>query len=307
MNFLERAFEGGNQFWKYILVVLVAFLGGQIIGSIPLSLVVVFNAMSNGGIDMSAINVLDFEAIGVSKNLALFLLMISPVVSLVLTIVMIKMIHNRSFSETVNGTNKIRIGRCLEGIAVWGIILVLYIAVDYLIDKENYILQFDLGKFIPLLLISLIMIPLQTTSEELLFRGYLTQGVAVWTRSRWMAILIPSLIFGLIHAANPEVKEFGFWLAMPQYIFFGLLFGFVAVMDDGIELSMGMHAVNNVFLSLFVTNKSSALQTDAVFEQIHVYPVKETVVLGVMGILAVIYFAWKHQWDFRILKGLSYS
>jgi membrane protease YdiL (CAAX protease family) len=303
MKFLERSFDQQNQFWKYVLVFLGAFIGGQILGAIPLYCVIVAKMISSGGaIAFNPNNMMDFTVFGISKNLGVFLMMLPFVATLILTIVLIKVLQKRTFSETVNGRKKIRINRCLTGAAVWGILLAIYLLGDYLINPGNYVLQFDLVKFIPLLFISVLLIPLQTTSEELLFRGYLAQGVAGWTKSRWLAILIPSLLFGLIHSFNPEVKEFGFWTAMPQYIFFGLSFGLIAVLDDGIELPIGMHAANNVFSSLFITFKSSALQTNAVFEQQNINPGKETIVLIITGMIAIAYFAVKYKWNFNILN-----
>ncbi len=73
-------------------------------------------------------------------------------------------------------------------------------------------------------------------------------------------------------ALNPEVKEYGFLTMMPQYILFGLIFGVITILDDGIEAAMGAHTVNNVFICIMVTNKSSALQTPALYEQKNVFP-----------------------------------
>jgi hypothetical protein len=39
----------------------------------------------------------------------------------------------------------------------------------------------------------------------------------------------------------------------------------MALMDDGLELSMGYHAINNIFASLILTNEWQAFQTDALF------------------------------------------
>ncbi len=303
MKFLERALEGPNQWWRYLLVLILTILGTQIIGSIPIIIVMVIKIVTEGGaVDLSQFNGMNFEALGISKNLGLFLMMIPFVVLLFMTIICIKVFHQRTFSETVNGTKKIRFGRCLEGAVVWGIMLALYFFGDYLINQADYIFQFNCWNFVPLLLISVLLIPIQTTAEELLFRGYLAQGVGIWTRNRWLAILIPAVLFGLMHYANPEVKEFGFWIAMPQYILFGLIFGFVAIMDDGIELAMGMHAVNNVFLSLMVTHSASALQTDAVFSQMTVNPVKEALSLLIIGIVVLVYFSLKYKWSLKTLN-----
>ncbi|MCL1933941.1 MAG: CPBP family intramembrane metalloprotease [Candidatus Azobacteroides sp.] len=303
MQFLERSLDQQNQFWKYLIVVLAAFFGGQILGAIPLASVMIYKVITSGGAFVSnPKNLTDLTAFGISKNVSLFLFMLIPVVFLLITILLIKVLHKRSFAETVNGTQKVRIKRCLTGAAVWSFLMAIYYWGDYMMNPENYRLQFNLLAFIPLLLISVILIPIQTTSEEFFFRGYLSQGFAGWTKNRWLAILIPGLLFGLTHSANPEVKEFGFWVSMSQYVFFGLLFGLVSVLDDGIELAMGMHAANNVFLSLFVTNYASALQTDAVFEELHIVPVKETISLIIIGMITLAFFAWKYQWNFKILN-----
>jgi membrane protease YdiL (CAAX protease family) len=195
----------------------------------------------------------------------------------------------------------VRWRRVCNGALVWLILMAVYLIADGVLFPQNYALQFDLPKFIILCVISLILIPLQTTSEELMFRGYLAQGVAGWTKSRIWAIVIPGVVFGLMHSFNPEVAEYGFLAAMPQYIFFGLVFGVVAVLDDGIELPIGMHAVNNVFLSIFVTNKASALQTDAIFEQLNVNIIKENISLFAIGIIAIVYFSIKYKWNWQIL------
>ncbi|MDR2843565.1 MAG: CPBP family intramembrane metalloprotease [Candidatus Symbiothrix sp.] len=290
MKFLERALDGQNQFWKYAVVCLGGYLGGQLIGSIPLLGVLTYKEIAD-----------------LSKNTMLFLLLLSVAVSLFCIIFLIKVLHNRSFAETVNGRKKIRTNRIWVGALVWAIVSGFYLFADCRMNPENYTLQFDLGRFIPLLIITFLLIPLQTTSEELLFRGYLAQGIGGWTKNRWAAFIVPGILFGLLHIANPEVKEFGFWLAMPQYVFFGLLFGIIAVLDDGIELPIGMHAVNNMFACLFTTHPSSALQTDAVFLLNVIDPMKETVILVLTGMVAFSFFAVKYQWKFGILnKKITY-
>jgi len=302
MNFIERAFDHQNQWWKYLIIIIAGFFGGQLLGSIPLMVVMISKAVASGGaIAFNTENMADLTVFGISKNAGLLLLLLPFVVSLIITVWLIKVLHKRTFKETVNGTNKLRFGRIGVGFGVWVALIAVYSIGDYLINPDNFVLQFDVAKFIPLLLISFLIIPLQTTSEEILLRGYLTQGIAALTRSRLLAIILPGVIFGLLHSFNPEVKEFGFAIAMSQYITFGLLFGLVAVMDDGIELAIGMHAANNIFMSLFVTSKSSVLQTDAVFEQLNLNPMKDALSLIVVSIIAVVYFAYKYKWDFGIL------
>jgi membrane protease YdiL (CAAX protease family) len=300
MKFLEHALTRKNEGWKYAVICICNLFLFPAIGSIPLVIVALIRSFRLSSFSFD--NITAFSELGLSKNQTLALILFSTVVALVLTILLVKSLHNRSFPEVVNGTKKIRINRFLTGAGVWFVLMGLTYALDFLVCREDYTVLFDLSRFVPLFFVSLIFIPFQTTNEEFLFRGYLAQGLAAWTKNRWAAFLIPSFLFGLMHAFNPEVGEFGFWAMMPQYMCCGLFFGLVSILDDGIELSMGLHAANNIFLSLFVTHRSSALQTDAVLEVLHINPCKDTILLIAMSLAAGFFFAWKYRWDIRVLK-----
>lgn len=123
------------------------------------------------------------------------------------------------------------------------------------------------------------------------------QGFAAMIRNRWFPIIMTSVLFGLMHSLNPEVKEFGFFTMIPQYIVFGLIFGIITIFDDGIEAAMGAHAANNIFLCIMVTNESSALQTPALYEQFRIHPWSEFVALVISGIVFIIILKSIFKWD----------
>jgi membrane protease YdiL (CAAX protease family) len=303
MKFLERALDGQNQWWKYILIFLLAYFGGQLIGSIPLMIVVAIKAYaSNGLLTGISENFADLTTLGLSKNSVFGLTMLAPLTMLIFTVILIKALHNRTFFETASGRQSMRWNRVFFAFCFWFILMAIYGIVDYALHSDNYVLQFDLSKFAALLALSIALIPLQTTSEELLIRGYLAQGIGSRTKNRWLAWLIPSLIFGFMHIMNPEVAKFGFVLAMSQYLFFGLFFGLVAILDDGIELSIGMHTANNLFLSLFMTHSASALQTDALFSLKEINPAMELAVLIIVSSIAFVFFYKKYNWNWRIMN-----
>jgi hypothetical protein len=107
-----------------------------------------------------------------------------------------------------------------------------------------------------------------------------------------------------MHAFNPEVKEFGFFTMMPQYIVFGLIFGIITILDDGIEAAMGAHTANNIFLCIFVTNNSSALQTSALYEQVNIHPWTEFASLVLSGIVFIFLLKMIFRWgSFSLLLG----
>lgn len=303
MNFLESALKPKTSLWFYILTIIVALVAANLIGVIPMTVVMFYKAYQIGMAPIDALqNMSNWSAFGMSSNLYLLLMLIPFTVALIVMLPLFKAFNRRSFSEIINGTKSIRWARIGWGAGVWGIVSLAALSVGYIIEPENMVLQFDASAFFVLMLITIVFIPIQTTFEEVAFRGYLAQGIAGATRSRIWALIIPSIIFGLMHSMNPEVAKYGFALMMPQYIFYGLLFGAIAILDDGIELSMGIHAANNVFLSLFLTHSDSALQTNAVFRALDVDPVTSLFELLVLGVLVFIFFYKKYKWNFNILS-----
>ncbi|MFW5803975.1 MAG: CPBP family intramembrane glutamic endopeptidase [bacterium] len=301
MKFLERAFDNENQIWKYILVIIIGFFLGQMVGGIPLFIVMVVKITQIGDDFQMPENVANFSAIGIDPNVGLVLMVIPFIASLIIGILLVKGFHRRNYKEVINGGCSIRWNRFWLGVIVWGALVGGYMLIDYLINPANFEVQFNAASFIPLVLISVLLIPIQSGTEEFFFRGYLMQGVAARTKSRLLAVLIPALIFALIHSLNPEVKEFGFWTTMPGYITFGLVFGIASVFDDGIEVAIGAHSINNVLSSIFVTSKSSAIQTPALLFQKEVEPQKENWILLILSILFIVILTYKNDWKFRKL------
>jgi len=155
-----------------------------------------------------------------------------------------------------------------------------------------------------LVAISLTMIPFQAAFEEIIFRGYLMQGFAVLLRNRWLPLIITSVLFALMHGLNPEVKEFGFWNMMPYYTIFGLIFGIMTLLDDGIETAIGAHTANNVFLCIMVTNEFSALQTPALYEMHQINIWIEFVSMVIIGVLIIIILKKILGWEnYTLLAG----
>ena len=91
------------------------------------------------------------------------------------------------------------------------------------------------------------------------------QGFGLMFKNGIAPLIITSVLFGLMHASNPEAKAHGLLLMMPYYIFFGAFLGLLTLLDEGAELAMGIHCANNLMSSLLVCSKNSVLQTDAIF------------------------------------------
>ncbi|MGB8491109.1 MAG: CPBP family intramembrane glutamic endopeptidase, partial [Bacteroidales bacterium] len=209
----------------------------------------------------------------------------------------IKPLNQRTFRMIINGTGKIRWNRFFVSALVWLALSAIYFFIYLKADPSNFKINNTSSTLLILFVISFALIPFQAAFEEVLFRGYLMQGFAVLAHNRWFPLIMTSVLFGIMHSFNPEVKEYGFLAMMPQYVLFGLIFGIITIFDDGIEAAVGAHTANNFFLCVMVTQNSSALQTPALYEQQSVYPWIEFGGLLVSGIIFILIllaiFRWK--------------
>ena len=275
----------------------VVFIVANTIGAVPLLIAMLIKSASNPAVfSQLAANPNDFSVIGLNPE-AGFIMMIFPFIAgLVAFILLVKPLNGRSLGITINGTGKIRWDRFFISGGVWMMLSGLYLFFYLKFDPANFTLNNKSTSLILLSVVSVLFIPFQAAFEEVLFRGYLMQGFAALVKNRWFPVIMTSMFFGLMHAFNPEVKEFGFFTMIPQYIVFGMIFGIITVLDDGIEASMGAHTANNIFLCIMVTNQSSALQTPALFEQSVIHPWTEFAALIVTGIVFILILKMIFRW-----------
>ena len=303
MNHLENITPRRNRWYWYLLVLGLSFIMANVVGSIPLVVLIVATSIQSGDANAAvAISKGDITAAGVDSNLYLASMMFVFAVFLFSMIFLVRKIQGRTWPQVVNGTSRVRWRRVLAGIAVWGGLNVLLLAASLIISPEDYEFRFDASQFVWLVIISLVMIPLQTTCEEYCVRGYLAQGIGAWTRNRWAVLAITSVAFGLMHGANPEVDEYGYGIMMAQYISMGVILGLVTLLDDGIEIAMGIHAANNIFASVFITFKGSVLPTAALFMAKETDPVTDFVSVVVVGAVAVVILARIYKWRFGVMN-----
>jgi membrane protease YdiL (CAAX protease family) len=305
MNHLESTFKGKNSLWRYIVMIAAVLIVSNTIGAVPLLIGILAKSVSSPEVfSQLAANPNDYSVLGMDQNILLLVMIFPFIAGLGAFILLIKPLNSRTFKDTINGTGNIRWSRFFVSAFVWLILSALYLFFYLKFDPSNFTINNKTVSLVILAVISVLFIPFQAAFEEVLFRGYLMQGFAAMVGKRWFPLVMTSVLFGLMHSLNPEVKEFGFLTMMPQYILFGLIFGVITIMDDGIEAAMGAHAANNIFLCIMVTNKASALQTPALYEQINIYPWTELAGLLLTGITFVMILKILFRWEnFSILLG----
>ena len=275
-----------NKTKDYLLGLVLVLLCFVLVGQIPLLMVAFYHNVSG----------LDELMELVDLNL-LFVIILFPFISgfgaLLLTN---KFIQKLSIKSLFTSRDKFDWKRFWFSFSVWGILLVLFFILSFWLDGNIYFKP-NWGAFLVLFLISFSILPIQTTFEELFFRSYLFKIFGVVLKRGWGTVLITGTLFGLMHGANPEVDKIG-QVLLVFYIANGVFLGLLVLMDEGLELSMGYHAVNNIFAALIVTNDWQAFHTDALFidQNPPDFGMESMLTLLVVQPLLLILFSKKYKW-----------
>jgi membrane protease YdiL (CAAX protease family) len=293
--YLAQAFNYLHQGWRYAVGAVVVFLVSQL-GAIPFIIAATLKIASEGG-DLSVLEDESKLMTVLDSNLTLFLMLLSFVFGLIALYLIVRYFHKQPFKTLTTSRKKTDWGRVWFGFGLIAISTIILTLVDYYSNPEDYILQFQLVPFLILVLIVVVMIPLQTSFEEYLFRGYLMQGIGVASRNKWVPLLVTSFIFGGLHFLNPEVEKIGY-IIMVFYIGTGLFLAIITLMDEGLELALGFHAGNNMVAALLVTADWTVFQTNSIFKDISEPSAGFDVIAPVLIVYPIFLgiMAWRYKW-----------
>ena len=291
MKYLEQTTTENKRFVDYIKGLLI-FIFFNFLGQIPLSLYII----SQSDLVGEFISHQDLFS-KLPSNLTLFLILLPFAVVLPFIYLVVTRLHQRSFISLITPRDRVDYNKILFSFFLWGTVSALMVIFDYMMSPQDYDWNFKPLTFLILLFVSVVMIPLQTSTEELIFRGYLMQGFGVLFKNRWMPLLITSILFGLLHIWNPEIDKLGIHLIW-YYIGTGLFLGVITLMDEGLELALGFHAANNLVTALLVTASWTAFQTESLLidNSEPLLGMELIITLVVIYPLLAIIFAKKYKW-----------
>ena len=231
------------------------------------------------------------------SNTTLVLMLLPFVFVAALVLILIRYMHNISIRAFITSRAKIdwkRIGFSFVGIVLLNF---LFFVFSYYSNPSHFQWNFDPQAFAILFLVAIVLVPLQTSAEELFFRGYLMQGLGQVFKHRIFPLLITSLLFGFMHFGNPEIDKLG-PLLMVSYVSMGFFFGIITLMDEGLELALGYHAGNNLLISLLVTADWTAFQTNSLFLDVSTPDVYMLAFMQLpMLLILLVLFSWKYGWN----------
>jgi membrane protease YdiL (CAAX protease family) len=291
--FVENGFLPENKFWKYLLGSVIIILASTM-GQVPLFIAIAIKSfITTKPFPTENDAMMRF----LSPNTTLFFILLSFVFAFVGIVLVVRKFHKQNFLSLTTSRNKVDWSRILFSFSLWSIFTIGSTLAMYYANPDSLTINFKPIPFLILALIGILMIPIQTSTEEYVFRGYLMQGFALLAKNRWFPLVMTSIIFGSMHIANPEVEKMGY-IILIYYIGTGFFLGIITLMDDGMELALGFHAANNLITALLVTSDWSAFQTESVFKDNSSPSVGFEILtpIGIIFPILLFIFSKKYHW-----------
>lgn len=212
-----------------------------------------------------------------------------------------KFIHGLSFNQLVLpiGTKKLDLKRLFFSFSTWFALLILMELIGFLFQPENYRFKIPDAKFIQLVILSVFLLPIQTSFEELLIRSYISQQLYFFTSNIFISIISSSLLFSFMHVNNPESSNYGYHIMFVYYFIAGLFLSIVTFKDNRLELSLGIHAANNIFGAIIVNYEGSVFKTTALFTTLNINILISLYSFCVAGFIFYFICYFKFNWNTR--------
>lgn len=263
--------EGRFEFWRYF-VLLIITIGVTLFAQ---AIFLVIASLFEGTMDFN-----NFPPMTL-----LWVTMLPFAALLVFLLLGIRFLHQQSLKTVFTQKPTFNWKLLIKAAIIWFVLSGLADIVISSLQPGNYILSFSLNSFLPYMLIAIFLIVFQITAEEVLFRSYLLHGFTRLFRYRWLGILLQSILFGVLHGANPEVTAYGLLTTMPFYIGIGLLLGWLSFRFKGLEIALGLHFANNFYATSMVTFSESAIPSPAIFTISNYQPEVGLIAFVVMAII----------------------
>ncbi|MGF1569907.1 MAG: lysostaphin resistance A-like protein [Nodosilinea sp.] len=254
VTYVEAARWGKHRGWRYVLGLMIILFAWLVVGS-GASVLVAFAL--GGQADPSGLGPVEYYLF----VMASFLPFLAGV------LIAVSLVHRRHPRTLVTARERIDWQRVGHGFVAWFVPYCLIGGLgQYLFYPDTFSFNSNLLTFALFVPIALVLTAIQTTTEELFFRGYIVQGASlIWSNRVFLAI-VPAVIFTLPHLLNPEARAGG-WLTIFSNYFLvpGLVWTVVSLIDGTTELAIGVHFANNIGGVLLFNITGTALPSPALF------------------------------------------
>lgn len=256
--FLEQAQDGKNDIGRWLALLVIALVTITIIGTIPVQIMVYLQTAEFPDLIPNLENPLDLSAFEIAAPIQLLFLVLPYLMGILAFALLLKPIHERSTTTLISGSKTFRWSRFFWGVKIWFLFLLIYILILYSIDNHSINLSINSASFLKICLAIILLVPIKAGLEEILFRGYLMQGIHLFIRYKWLNLVVTGLFFAGAQVYLSEAKDNEAIFIFIQYLLFGILLSLCVVLDDGLEMAWGINSINTIFLGVFSLQESNS-------------------------------------------------
>lgn len=289
-QFFAAASIGLTQWWRWVLGSVV------VVGMFLSAVLVVSQACKSSGLAFICHN----EMYGVSVLLEYGLRYLHHAAALIGVWLVARLLHKKTLTQVTTGRTSFDYSRVLFAalalLCVASVALLLY---SLMPGVEVTFQAQSLREFLPLVLAVLIFVSIQSGAEEVFFRGYIMQGLSLLTRNRLILALGTAFLFTVPHyVTNTDLEAIQAFILTLVLMPPGILLAVMTLLDGGIELAVGYHAMQNIFnklvLNLEVGSASSSTLFAADADQAAALTIYFVHILGLT--LAFLVLNLKYRW-----------
>ena len=211
----------------------------------------------------------------------------------------VRVLHKKTLTQVVTGRKTFDYNRVVYAIWVGFLLHSALLILDVLfIHTEITFRSPSFSEYITFFLFAVVLTTYQAGFEEIFFRGYLLQGLSLIARNRVVITIVSSVLFVLPHLANPEPFEYGFAPYATSLFMFALFMTVIVLVDGGIELAIGYHALNNLWIGLIANTEVTALQTPSLL----IVPIERYAMFPDVPVQLIVYIVFlvilnkKYKW-----------
>ena len=293
--FLSNARKGLNRWPRWLLGILLILFMWQVVGAIPF--LTVCEYLQN--IEITQFQCDDTQITGDSVLLDYLLSNYMFIIGIIGVWIAVRVLHKKTLTQVVTGRKTFDYNRVVYAIWVGFLLHSALLILDVLfIHTEITFRSPSFSEYITFFLFAVVLTTYQAGFEEIFFRGYLLQGLSLIARNRVVITIVSSVLFVLPHLANPEPFEYGFAPYATSLFMFALFMTVIVLVDGGIELAIGYHALNNLWIGLIANTEVTALQTPSLL----IVPIERYAMFPDVPVHLIVYIVFlvilnkKYQW-----------
>lgn len=217
MNTFVRPAEGRNSVSRYLLSLLLIvglFFFGSILTVFYMFLTSAFNPSLT----------INWDEAALSDPLAdIYLQHIVYFIAIPGIWIAVRFIMKRRFLSIITPNQSLNWKRIFFGFGTYVVLMFVAGLIDFLIHPDRFTLQeFHASRFLLLLAAAVLLVPIQTSAEEFLFRGFLLQFAGKLTANAVVLTVIIGGLFGALHFGNPEMENGALWAGI-GYVTIGMI------------------------------------------------------------------------------------